>query len=88
MRTIMAKTAKVMSKGQVKIPKDVRDALGVESGDTLMFIQDGMRVYVMNAAQYAMGMLQAELAGAADAAGITEDDIDALVADARAGLAQ
>ena len=30
--------AKVMSKGQVTIPKDIRDILGVTSGDRITFI--------------------------------------------------
>ena len=33
--------AKVMSKGQITIPKDVRDALGVSSGDRVTFIVEG-----------------------------------------------
>ena len=30
--------AKVMSKGQITIPKDVREVLGVNSGDRITFI--------------------------------------------------
>ncbi|MCD8083971.1 MAG: AbrB/MazE/SpoVT family DNA-binding domain-containing protein, partial [Clostridiales bacterium] len=30
--------AKVMSKGQVTIPKDVREVLGVSSGDRVTFV--------------------------------------------------
>ena len=33
--------AKVMAKGQITIPKDVRDALGVSSGDRVTFIVEG-----------------------------------------------
>ncbi len=36
--------AKVTSKGQVTIPKAVRDALGVEAGDSLLFRLEGDRV--------------------------------------------
>lgn len=38
--------AKVTSKGQVTIPKVVRDALGVEAGDCLLFRLEGDRVVV------------------------------------------
>ena len=36
--------AKVMSKGQVTIPKDIRQILGVESGDRITFIVEGNTV--------------------------------------------
>ena len=32
--------AKVMSKGQVTIPKDIRDVLGINSGDRVTFVND------------------------------------------------
>ena len=39
--TVFADNAKVMSKGQVTIPKDVRAVLGVKSGDKVTFIVEG-----------------------------------------------
>ena len=36
--------AKVMAKGQVTIPKDVRDVLGVASGDRVTFVVEGNTV--------------------------------------------
>ncbi len=36
--------AKVMAKGQVTIPKDVRAALGVGTGDHVTFLVDGTHV--------------------------------------------
>ena len=35
--------AKVTSKGQVTVPKDVRRALGIEEGDTVIFHVEGDR---------------------------------------------
>ena len=35
---IFVDNAKVMSKGQITIPKDIRDVLGVSSGDRITFI--------------------------------------------------
>ena len=35
--------AKVTSKGQVTVPKDVRAALGIEEGDTVIFHVEGSR---------------------------------------------
>ena len=79
-----ADTAKVMPKGQVTIPKDVRAALGVESGDKVTFIVEGNVVRVVNAAVYAMQVLQTQMAGAAEAAGISGPaDVDELVTQLR-----
>ena len=50
--------AKVMAKGQITIPKDVREALGVSSGDRVTFIVEGNSVRVVNSAVYAMQVLQ------------------------------
>ena len=67
--------AKVMSKGQVTIPKDVREVLGVKSGDRVTFVVEGNIVRIVNSAVYAMQMLQNEMAGEAIKAGITSDDV-------------
>ena len=76
--------AKVMAKGQVTIPKDVRDVLGVSSGDRVSFIVEGNTVRMVNSAVYAMQMLQSEMAGEAERAGLTsDDDVMALVKEMR-----
>lgn len=83
-QTVFADNAKVMSKGQVTIPKDVRKVLGVESGDKVTFIVEGNVVRVVNAAAYAMQALQQQMAGQAQAAGIaSEEDVASLVASMR-----
>ena len=40
----------VTSKGQVTIPKSVRDALGVETGDRIDFVESGAGIYTIVAA--------------------------------------
>ena len=42
--------AKVMAKGQVTIPKDIREVLGVASGDRITFIVEGNTVRIVNSA--------------------------------------
>lgn len=77
-------SAKVMAKGQITIPKDVRDVLGVSNGDRVTFIVEGNTVRIVNSAVYAMQVLQQEMAGEAERAGLTsEDDVMALVKEAR-----
>mgnify|MGYP004657618337 CR=1 FL=1 len=76
--------AKVMAKGQITIPKDVRKALGVESGDRVSFIVEGNTVRIVNSAVYAMQMLQREMTGEAERAGLkTDDDVIELLREMR-----
>ena len=76
--------AKVMAKGQVTIPKDIRKILGVTSGDRISFIVEGNTVRIVNSAVYAMQVLQQEMAGEAERAGLTSDeDIMAMVKELR-----
>ncbi|MBO8426272.1 MAG: AbrB/MazE/SpoVT family DNA-binding domain-containing protein [Firmicutes bacterium] len=77
-------SAKVMAKGQVTIPKDVRLALGVSNGDRVTFIVDGNTVRMVNSAVYAMQLLQKEMIGEAERAGLSsDDDVAALVRELR-----
>lgn len=77
--------AKVMSKGQITIPKDVRTVLGVSNGDRVTFVVEGNNVRIVNSAIYAMQMLQDAMEGEAEKAGLnTEEDIMALVKEVRA----
>ena len=74
--TTFANDARVMAKGQVTIPKNVRAVLGVESGDRVTFIVDGNNVRVVNSAVYALMRLQEQMAGDAEKAGLfTEEDV-------------
>lgn len=76
--------AKIMAKGQVTIPKDIRKVLGVASGDRITFIVEGNTVRIVNSAVYAMQALQKEMIGEAERAGLTsDDDVMALVNELR-----
>ena len=76
--------AKVMSKGQVTIPRDIRQRLRIAEGDRVTFICEGDYAIVMNANLYAMKTLQKEMSGAFEEAGIkSEEDIMQLVKDVR-----
>lgn len=76
--------AKVMAKGQVTIPKDIREVLGVASGDRITFIVEGNTVRIVNSTVYAMQVLQKEMAGEAERTGLTsDDDVIALVKELR-----
>ena len=46
--------AKVMSKGQITLPKDIRTRLRVNTGDRVTLICEDDQVILMNSAVYAM----------------------------------
>ena len=77
-------SAKVMARGQVTIPVDVRKALGVSEGDRVSFVVEGDEVRIVNAAVFAMKMLQKGLEGQAEKLGLNSDeDIDNLMKEIR-----
>ena len=74
--TSFVNDARVMSKGQITIPKNVRAALGVESGDRVTFIVDGNNVRVVNSAVYALMRLQEQMGGEGEKVGLfSEEDV-------------
>ena len=48
MKDIFMDTAKVMSKGQVTIPKRIREFLNLENGDYVTFVVNKDRVEIQN----------------------------------------
>ena len=68
MENVIVDSAKVMAKGQITLPKDIREALGVNTGDRVTLIQKNDQVIIMNAAAYAMQMLQEDMKGEAEKA--------------------
>ena len=52
--TAVINDARVMSKGQVTIPKNIRAILGIAPGDRVTFVAEKDSVRVVNSAVYAM----------------------------------
>jgi len=71
---VLLEVAKVMPKGQITLPKDIRQKLSVETGDRVALIWNHDHVVMMNPALYAMRVLQADMAGQAAVAGFTDED--------------
>ena len=72
--TAFVNDARVMAKGQVTIPKNVRAALGVESGDRVTFIVDGNNVRMVNSAVYALMRFQEQMSGEAEKADLLTEE--------------
>ena len=68
--------AKVMAKGQITLPLEIRKLLGVSTGDRISFIVNGNTVVIANSAICALKLIQDEMKGEAEKAGIfNEDDV-------------
>ena len=74
MENVLVDNAKVMAKGQITLPKDIREALGVQTGDRVTLISKDDQVVMMNSAVYAMKILQNAMVGEAEKAGFYSDD--------------
>ena len=66
--------ARVMAKGQVTIPKNIRNILGINTGDRVTFVVEDGTVRVVNSAIYALQRFQAQMKGEGKAAGLLNDD--------------
>lgn len=82
--TVVINDARVMAKGQVTIPKNIRAALGISTGDRVTFIVENGTVRVINSAVYAMQKFQEQMKGEAGKAGFaSEDDVADWITDSR-----
>lgn len=82
--------AKLSSNGQITVPVEIRRALGLKSGDKILFFEkpDG-EVVITNASTNAIRKAQRAFEGAADSMGIkNEDDVQALIDEVRYGKGQ
>ena len=74
--TTFVNDARVMAKGQVTIPKNVRAALGIESGDRVTFIVEGSNVRIVNSAVFALMRFQEQMRGEGEKSGLfSEEDV-------------
>ncbi|MBQ6066373.1 MAG: AbrB/MazE/SpoVT family DNA-binding domain-containing protein [Clostridia bacterium] len=64
---------KVDPKGRITIPKDIRAALGAAKGGRVTFVVENDEIRVVNAALHALNRLQARLNGAAERAGLPDE---------------
>ena len=80
---VVLESAKVMAKGQVTIPKDIREKLKINEGDQLVFVYDNEKVIMMNSAIYAMKLMQEMMSGVAEKESIKEEDVSKMIREIR-----
>ena len=76
--------AKVTTKGQITIPKSIRDLLNLKEGSKIIFIQKGSDVVIKNSAMLALEIIQDSFEGEADRLGLeTEEDVVKMIKEYR-----
>lgn len=76
--------AKVTTKGQVTIPKSIRDLLDLKEGSKIIFIKKGNDIIIQNSAMIALEKIQNAFNGEAERLDLeTEDDVVELIKEFR-----
>ncbi|MCI9246182.1 MAG: AbrB/MazE/SpoVT family DNA-binding domain-containing protein [Clostridia bacterium] len=76
--------AKVTTKGQITIPKSIRDTLNLKEGSKVIFIQKGKDIIIKNSAMLALEKIQDAFEGEADRLNLeSEEDIIKMIKDFR-----
>lgn len=76
--------AKVTSKGQITLPKIIRDALGLKDGSKVVFFEKDNDIVIRNSAMVALEKIQEVFDGEAERLGLkTEDDVVNMIKDFR-----
>jgi len=69
--------ARVTSKGQITIPRDVREKMNIKKGDKILFFEDNGKCYFQNAVSASIKALedfQDSMKGEAEKAGFNDPD--------------
>ena len=66
--------AKLTSKGQITIPRDVREKLKLKTGDKVLFFEENNRYFLQNSNAIVLSEFQKSMEGAAKEAGLKNPD--------------
>lgn len=76
--------AKVMAKGQVTIPVNIRKKLNLKEGDKVIFVEQDGNIIIANSAMIALRKIQSAFEGEAEKLGLkTEEDVVKMLKDVR-----
>lgn len=76
--------AKVTIKGQITIPKSIREFLNLKEGSKVLFIQDGDNIIIKNSNIVALEKIQKAFEGEAERLGLeTEEDVVKMIKEFR-----
>ena len=66
--------AKVTSKGQVTIPRDIRVKMDLKKGDKILFFEENGKYFLQNSASIALKKIQDIMKGEAERVGFNDPD--------------
>jgi len=66
--------AKVTSKGQITIPRDIRVKMGLKEGDKIVFFEEDGKYFFQNSASIVLKNFQDSMKGEAEKAGFANPD--------------
>jgi len=66
--------ARITSKGQVTIPRDIRVKMDLKKGDKILFFEENGRYFLQNSASIALKKIQYLMKGEAEKAGFNDPD--------------
>ncbi len=76
--------ARITTKGQITIPKEIRKKLNLKEGDKIIFLEQEGRIYFENAALVAFNRIQDAMAGEAQKVGLSSpEEMNQLVKEIR-----
>lgn len=67
--------SRISSKGQVTVPKSIRQLLDLKEGDRVAFVQEDGKVIITKASLIALRQLTDAISKDAEEKGITEEDL-------------
>jgi len=66
--------AKITAKGQITIPKDIRQKMNLKTGDKILFFEENDKFFLQNSNSIALSDFQKAMEGAAEEAGFKNPD--------------
>ena len=76
--------AKVTSKGQITIPRDIRDKMNLKKGDKVLFFEENGKYFLQNSNSIVLADFQKSMEGAAEEAGFNSpEDVDKYIKNLR-----
>jgi len=66
--------AKLTSKGQITIPRDIRTKMNLRTGDKILFFEENDKFFLQNSNSIVLSNFQKAMEGAAQEAGFNDPD--------------